>query len=190
MTSPAGIEYVCPHCRQTNLLPENAVLDLVFCSRCNEILFELDDSRREVRVTKGFQESFRVLKSELDGLRRFFLDENRKRRELARNTSDQRTDSTEGAGAIPAEVIERIETALSRFQNENAVSDENTRESALSLITVVTDYAREAGELAKTAASGPDEPATQEAFLSMKEKLKDVNAFARMMSNYLGVPQE
>ncbi len=177
MISKRVFTYVCGFCEKPSEIQESRIAGILACPHCGQVLYEIDDQYKRIRVTKNFRIFYRELLQALKDLRtvsRSF-----------ENFASGKVVNDSGSLAIPADLsryADLIRSLSSKLLNENEFSDSDTRDSVSGAVTLIisqSDRLRKAAEI-----STADENALSHA-QGIRSAEKEIFAFIRMLDKYL-----
>ena len=174
----------CPYCDKENKVREDAMRHIGVCISCSDILYELDESSREIRISKRFLELYLIIENQLDGLRKLLLKTDK---EIIRILKDSGVvEVCDSEAIVPEKYITGMIEIIKKFSNENSISDTDTRQSTADMNRIIEDYIRKYDEFSRMFDGKNSAAEIIAAAKELREKEKEVNAFTRMFAMYLG----
>lgn len=177
---------VCHDCQAENTILDNGRMQtVVSCRSCNGILFEIDDSEENYRITKNFRVYYKAFTDSLARIQSSYTKKSEEiRKALQADTAAEEltlwNNAISRSEVFSEDNIHAFESVIRFLDNENGISDIETRKS-------VADLLENARVLtAEMYAFRNDTSDHKNKLNSIKTKWRDVNMFTNMMDSYFG----
>ncbi len=187
MTDDTIIEMVCEHCGAVNrLTPGHGLRELGLCSRCMQLLYELDDQNQRIRITKKFRTLYQELRELWSTIQRDLGAINQKLRHTEQMASSSNTGSLAEIFSAVELVTNRSLQIMSALQNENSISDPETRTSMEEFLPLLHRFFDEVPDRIEKLTETREEEKAIAIYDEWKKMSKDASTFFHLMDKYLG----
>ncbi|MDH5654306.1 MAG: hypothetical protein OEZ34_00225 [Spirochaetia bacterium] len=185
MENNGVISIQCTYCEKENKVNLQRIRDMVLCNFCGDVLFELDYNLKDIRLTKRFGELYRILIPQLGEIRKMIVQFDKEIKLQYCRDSDQ-FGAVDRESIVPGKNLSGTLLILKNLINENQVSDPETGKSMNDLFIHLNQYIESVQEFCGLFDGKKSASELKNAFLQIRSLEKEVNAFVRMMSSYLG----
>jgi len=175
----------CTYCGNENRVSTQRIRDLVLCTHCNDVLFELDFSLKDIRLTKRFGELYRILTHQLGEIRKMLVQFDKEHKiQYCGDAAD--FGKIDSETIIPEKNLSGTIEILEKLLNENQICDNDTRKSIEDLCILLKNYIQNTEEFCKMFDGTKSAASLRDSYTNLRNLEKEVNAFIRMMTSYLG----
>ena len=185
MNDTSTLTINCTYCGKENKINSQYLKDLVACRSCGEVLYELDETMRDIRITKRFRELYQILLPQIGDIRKMLVKFD-KEINLSYCNDDVQIGIIDKNSIIPEKNITGVGEIIKKLFNENNVSDENTSSSMVDFFSILENYIKTADDYSSMFDGSKNTADLKESYRNLRSLEKEVNAFVRMMTVYLG----